>query len=160
MGSLQLIDRLGLYSTIFTDPTTQGHPAPTTDNWAIAYTCLNELKSNETPGSIYECLVRSDDAKYFSWVLAAITPWSQMPLPQPAKPGGKLPPPLGSLVIREGIKGENKIYNVVTGAFRHHEEITGWNWSARTTSFGASRFVFVRKGSSCGALSPNATGSF
>lgn len=124
MGSLQLIDRLGLYSTIFTDPTTQGHPAPTTDNWAIAYTCLNELKSNETPGSIYECLVRSDDAKYFSWVLAAITPWSQMPLPQPAKPGGKLPPPLGSLVIREGIKGENKIYNVVTGAFRHHEEIT------------------------------------
>lgn len=124
MGSLQLIDRLGLYSTIFTDPTSPGNPAPTTTNWAIVYTCLNELKSNETPGSIYQSLVRSYDAKYLSWVLAAITPWSQMPLPQPAKPGGKLPPPLGTTVVREGLKCETKLCNVVTGAFRHHEEIT------------------------------------
>lgn len=124
MGSLQLIDRLGLYSTIFTDPTSPGNPAPATTNWAIVYTCLNELKSNETPGSIYQSLVRSYDAKYLSWVLAAITPWSQMPLPQPAKPGGKLPPPLGTTVVREGLKCETKLCNVVTGAFRHHEEIT------------------------------------
>ncbi|KAL2070394.1 hypothetical protein VTL71DRAFT_13420 [Oculimacula yallundae] len=124
MGSLQLIDRLGLYSTIFTDPTTPSTSPPNTKSWSIAYTCLHSLSSNSTPGSIYQSLVRSDDAKYLSWILAAITPWSQLPLPEAPKPGGKPPPPSGTMVAREGLKCENKTCNVVTGAFRHREEIT------------------------------------
>ncbi|CZT07407.1 related to tRNA nucleotidyltransferase [Rhynchosporium agropyri] len=125
MGSLQLIDRLGLYTTIFTDPTSLTPCSqPSTQNWSIVYACLSSLSSNATPGSIYQSLVRSPEAKYLSWVLAAITPWSQLPLPEPAKPGGKLPRPLGTVVVREGIKSENKICDVVTGAFRHCEEIT------------------------------------
>ncbi len=123
-GSLELVNRLGLYSTIFTDPTTQGNPVPDTTTWPIAYKCLDQLRSNETPGSIYLSLVRSDDAKYLGWVLVALTPWSQIPLPQPAITGGKLPLPLGTKVAREGIKSENKICNVVTGSFRHYEQIT------------------------------------
>ncbi|KAJ5042351.1 uncharacterized protein L3040_004902 [Drepanopeziza brunnea f. sp. 'multigermtubi'] len=123
-GSLALINRLGLYSTIFTDPTTEGNPVPETTHWPVVYECLDQLKSNETPGSVYKSLVRSDDAKYLSWILAALTPLSQFPLPRPANGSYKIPLPLGFKVAREGLKLESKICNVITGAFRHREEIT------------------------------------
>lgn len=122
-SALQLIDRLGLYATIFTDPTVHLSPAPNTTNWSVVYNCLEELRSNETPKSIYKSLVRSDDAKYLGWILAALAPWATVPEPVPVKKG-KLPLPLGAMVAREGIKIDNKICNVVTGAFRNHEQIT------------------------------------
>jgi len=83
------------------------------------------LKSNETPGSIYNSLVRSEDAKFIAWVLAATAPWANISLPQPAKPKGKVPLPFGTLVVREGIKANHKVCEVVTGAFRNFEEIIG-----------------------------------
>ncbi|CZR63291.1 related to tRNA nucleotidyltransferase [Phialocephala subalpina] len=122
-SALQLIDRLCLYSTIFTDPTIHLSPSPSTENWSVVYDCLEELKSNETPKSVYQSLVRSDDAKYLSWILAALTPWSTVPELVPVKKG-KLPLPLGAMVAREGIKADNKTINVVTGAFRNLEQIT------------------------------------
>lgn len=122
-SALQLIDRLGLYKFIFTDPTVQEIAVPSSANWKFAYDCLEELKSNETPGSIYNSLVRSDDAKFIAWVLAAITPWANVPLPQSVKAKTKLPLPLGTLVVREGIKANNKVCEVVTGALRNLEEI-------------------------------------
>ena len=45
-----------------------------------------------------------------------------MPEPAPTKKG-KLPLPLGAIVAREGIKADNKVCNVVTGAFRDYEQI-------------------------------------
>ncbi|ESZ95202.1 hypothetical protein SBOR_4433 [Sclerotinia borealis F-4128] len=122
--SLHLIDRLGLYSTIFTDPIAGDVPVPDTSNWRIVYDCLEQMKSNETPDSIYKSLVRSDDAKYIAWVLAALTPWSAIPPAQATKPGGKAPPPYGALVAREGLKGDSKLCNMVAGAFKQHAEIT------------------------------------
>lgn len=77
---------------------------------------------NETPKSIYQSLVRSDDAKYLGWILAAVAPWTTVPELVPIKKG-KLPLPLGAMVAREGIKADNKVCNVVTGAFRNYEEI-------------------------------------
>lgn len=123
-SALHLIDRLGLYPFVFTDPTVQDIPAPSTSKWKFAYDCLEELRSNETPGSIYNSLVRSDDTKFIAWVLAAVTPWANVPQPQPAKPKGKLPPPVGTLVVREGIKTNSKVCEIVTGAFKNFEEIT------------------------------------
>ena len=102
----------------------QGIPVPSTTNWKIAYDCLEVLKSSETPGSIYNSLVRSEDAKFIAWVLAAAAPWANVPLSQPAKSKTKLPLPFGTLVVREGIKANNKVCEVVTGAFRNFEEIT------------------------------------
>ncbi|KAH8808776.1 tRNA nucleotidyltransferase-like protein [Xylogone sp. PMI_703] len=122
--SLQIIDRLRLYSTIFTDPTNNGLPQPATSSWSKAYNCVEQLKSNETPGSIYRVLVRSDDAKYLSWLLAALAPWAG--LHPPAKAGGKLPVPYATAVAREGIKADNKVCNVVTGALRNYDEITSF----------------------------------
>lgn len=121
--SLELFDRLGIYSAIFTDPTAQESTVFDTKKWHVAYTCLDVLKRNETPGSIYHSLVRSDEARYIAWLLAALTPWSAVPLPA-SKPGAKLLPPLGVNAARVGIRVETKVCNILTGAFRHLKEIT------------------------------------
>jgi tRNA nucleotidyltransferase (CCA-adding enzyme) len=120
--ALHFFDRLGLYTTIFTDPTVQGTPNPSTTNWDTVYNCLDILRMRETPGSIYQSLVRSDDAKYLAWVLAALAPWSAVPQPATTNPKKSLP--LGALAAREGIKMDNKMTSVITGAFRHREEVT------------------------------------
>ncbi|ATZ55574.1 Bccca1 [Botrytis cinerea B05.10] len=122
--SLNYFDRLGIYSTIFTDPTAHEIPAPDTSSWRIVYDCLKEMTLNETPDSIYKSLVRSDDAKYLAWILAALAPWTAIPPAQAAKPGGKTPPPYGALVAREGLKAESKLCNMVAGAFKQYAEIT------------------------------------
>ncbi|RDL40006.1 uncharacterized protein BP5553_04346 [Venustampulla echinocandica] len=122
-GALYLIDRLGLYPFIFTDPTAPDFPVPSTVSWNFVYGLLQVLKVNETPGSIYHSLVRSDDAKYIAWILAALTPWSSVPLPERSATG-KLPPPVAALIAREGIKANSKICDIVTGAFRNCGEIT------------------------------------
>lgn len=121
-SSLQYFDRLGLYSTIFTDPTAKDFPVPSTDNWSIVYDCLHALKANETPGSIYHALVRSEDAKYNSWLLAALAPWAS--IPNPPQSGPKPPILFGTRVIQEGIKANSKICNLVNGAFKNYAQLT------------------------------------
>jgi len=106
-SALQFIDRLGLYSTIFTDPTLQECPSPETSSWHAAYECLEKLKTNATPGSIYQSLARSEDAKYLAWILAALVPWSFVPQTPPIKQKGKPLLPLGGMVARVGIKADN-----------------------------------------------------
>ncbi|RDW69700.1 hypothetical protein BP6252_08720 [Coleophoma cylindrospora] len=122
--ALQFIDRLGLYSTIFTDPHLKPIPAPDSSRLKLSYECLENLRVNETPGSIYQSLVRSDDARYFAWILAALTPWSQIPGEVPIKPGGRATIPYAAMVAKEGIKANNKICSVVTGALRNYIQIT------------------------------------
>ncbi|PBP16827.1 poly A polymerase head domain-containing protein [Diplocarpon rosae] len=125
-GSLHLIDRLGLYPTIFTDPKDEQTLTPDTKNWHIAYECLAELQSNEKLGIIYESLFpeNSDDVKYMGWILASLTPWSQFPLPQPPSGSFKVPLPHGTKVAREGLKLPSRICDAITGALRNREQIT------------------------------------
>jgi hypothetical protein len=119
---LQFFDRLGLYSSIFTDPTAQESVIPQTRKWHLAYECLDILRKNETPGSIYDTFVRSDEARYLAWLLAAFAPWAEIPLPV-SPPNSKLLAPLGTNAAREGLKAEGRVCNILTGAFRHVDEI-------------------------------------
>jgi tRNA nucleotidyltransferase (CCA-adding enzyme) len=80
------------------------------------------LEHNETP-NIYKTFVNSEDARYVTWILAALTPWSSVPLPE-SKAGSKLPLPHASVVGREGIKLNNKTSDIVTASFRNYGEIT------------------------------------
>ncbi|KAF4618151.1 hypothetical protein G7Y89_g14957 [Cudoniella acicularis] len=121
-SALHLIDRLGLYRFVFTDPTIPGIAVPSTSNWSYVYNCLNELKNNKTPGSIYHSLVRSEDAQLSAWILAALTPWAS--IPNPTLTSGKLPPPFATLVAREGIKTNSKTCQLVTRAFLNYRDIT------------------------------------
>ncbi|KFY65185.1 hypothetical protein V496_02761 [Pseudogymnoascus sp. VKM F-4515 (FW-2607)] len=120
--AFELIDRLGLYTTIFTNPTAEQFPQVDTSNWGNAYNCLDLIKSNESPASIYKLLVRSDESESVAWILAALSPWAPLGSP-PRPPGGKLPLPYATFAAREGIKSNNKTCDVVTGASRHFREI-------------------------------------
>lgn len=124
--ALQLFDSLGLYSTIFTDPTVNNAPEPSISRWKYAYDCLDILSSNESPGSIYKLLIRSKDAAKVAWILAALTPWAEVAQPSRCKHAGKVPLPFATSVAREGIKLNNKICDIVTGAFRNFEEISSF----------------------------------
>ncbi|EFX04213.1 tRNA nucleotidyltransferase [Grosmannia clavigera kw1407] len=102
--SLQLIDRLGLYHAIFTDPAHADAPKPRLDGWTATYETLNHLAATTTPGSVYDVLVRTEEAQYFAWVLAAAVPWDQV-----SEQGG--------------IRAPNKLSDVITGAHRHRADI-------------------------------------
>ncbi|KAI1409065.1 hypothetical protein F5Y13DRAFT_182299 [Hypoxylon sp. FL1857] len=121
--SLEYIDKLGLYHTIFTDPTYSDIPTPDISNWKLAYGLLDSLRQNKTPGSIYDVLVRSDEADYYAWVLAAICPWENVKS-EPRRTGkGKPSPPFGALAAREGIKATNKLCDLATAAHNNRAEI-------------------------------------
>jgi tRNA nucleotidyltransferase (CCA-adding enzyme) len=116
--ALKLIDRLGLYSTIFTNPTIQDQ-VPSTDHWARAYDCLEALRSNDSPECIYKTLIRSEEAEYYAWVLASLSPWSLLPVYPANGPKNKAPVPRATPVAREGIKAPTRLCDLVTGAFEH-----------------------------------------
>ncbi|KAI1205870.1 uncharacterized protein F4807DRAFT_441723 [Annulohypoxylon truncatum] len=120
--SLEYLKKLGLYHTVFTDPTHSNIPAPDISNWKLAYELFDSLRQNKTPGSIYDVLVRSDEADYYSWVLAAICPWENVGDP-PYDGKGKPPPPFVTLAAREGIKASNKISDLATAAHNNRPEI-------------------------------------
>ena len=121
--ALGLIDRLGLYHTIFTDPAQPGFTKPDLTGWTAAYECLDFLEKTKTPGSIYDVLVRTEEARYLAWMLAAITPWGK--IAPPAPPSAKRPPPPPAVIaLREGIRGTNKLCDVVNGAYCHRAQIT------------------------------------
>ncbi|GJC77880.1 CCA tRNA nucleotidyltransferase, mitochondrial [Colletotrichum liriopes] len=124
-SSLDLIRNLGLYEAIFTDPNGIEHPQPDLSKWHLVYDLLDNLVCNATPGSIYDVLVRSDEAAYFAWNLAAVIPYShvekEIPLPK-----SRATLPLTTLVAREGIKAPNKLCDVITAAHRHRPDITAF----------------------------------
>ncbi|VBB83943.1 Putative Mitochondrial precursor of tRNA nucleotidyltransferase [Podospora comata] len=120
--SLRLINRLGLYHAVFTVPERTDMPKPDISKWDRAYECLFFLESNNTPGSIWELLVTTEEARYFAWSLATITPWEQLPDDPPLK-SGKLAMPLATQAAREGFKAPNKLSDVITAAHRHRPAI-------------------------------------
>ncbi|XXG95039.1 1,3-beta-glucanosyltransferase gas1 [Hypoxylon texense] len=120
--ALGYINNLELYHTIFTDPSKPDIPTPDISTWPAVLNCLESLRQSKTPGSIYDVLVRSDEAAYYAWVLAAVCPWESVDSP-PHKKNGKAPPPFGTLAVREGIKANNKLCDLVTAAHTNIREI-------------------------------------
>lgn len=123
--SLRLIDRLGLYHAVFTDPERADMPTPDTATWKTAYECLQMLETNKTPGSIYDLLVTTEEARAYAWSMATLTPWEQLPDDPPPRPG-KLPMPLATQAAREGFKAPNRLSDIVTAAHRHRPAIVGF----------------------------------
>lgn len=66
--------------------------------------------------------MRSDEAAYYAWVLAAVLPWETVDEP-PHNGKGKAPPPFPALAVREGIKANNKLCDLVTAAHTNIHEI-------------------------------------
>jgi tRNA nucleotidyltransferase (CCA-adding enzyme) len=115
---LELIDRLGLYHTVFTDPTQPSVPKPDTTNWRAAYNCLLEWIG--TP--LYNVLVTTKEDRYLAWLLAALVPWSQIgDIPSTEKKKKMYPGAM--LAVREGIKAPAKVCDLVAAAVRNRQQI-------------------------------------
>ncbi|KXJ95205.1 tRNA nucleotidyltransferase [Microdochium bolleyi] len=131
--ALEYIERLGLYHAIFTDPTAAptaspaALPKPDTTKWSVAYTLLSKLAALKTPGSIYDVLVRHDEAAYYAWTLAALVPWeatsTAYTAANPHTGPGKTPPPLVTLAAREGIRTPTRFCDLATAAHSNRAEI-------------------------------------
>ncbi|KZF23230.1 poly A polymerase C-terminal region-like protein [Xylona heveae TC161] len=145
--SLQLIDRLRLYTTIFTDPTQNDAFTPETSSWHYSYECVHDILSAANNDSktaplynkVLQILIRSSEEAHLAWILASLTPYSDAPNPAPAQPGGKALPPVAATVAREGIKATNKVFDVIWGAFKNLDEINKFKAAVVSDKRGASR---------------------
>lgn len=118
--AVEYINQLGLYNTIFVDPTQEGVYVPDTTNWKEAYDAREKISKSD--GSLHKILIRDAEEEFMSWVVAALVPWMDAPEPPPAK-NGKRAPPMAANVAREGLKAPNKITDLLTLCLWNREEI-------------------------------------
>lgn len=122
--ALELLDRLGLYQAIFSDPLQENVSMPDISRWHVAYSCLDELLRNRDPGSICQILVDDGDSTYLAWNLAAVSPWIPVEDNSGRKQKPNALPPVG-VIAREGFKASNKLTTVMAACHKHHAEILG-----------------------------------
>ena len=128
--ALSLIDRLGLYNEVFTDPTDNNCKRVDIMNWHWAYDQLRDITKAGSEGSslpspvksIQSILLRNPDDMYHAWILTCFIPWaSEPPKSEPKSP--KRSVNAASLAARKGIKAENTIYRLVDDAVSHLRDI-------------------------------------
>jgi tRNA nucleotidyltransferase (CCA-adding enzyme) len=123
--ALELIDRLGLYGTIFTDPTRTLQFEPETEYFSTAYKLVNSLireKDFSIPTIISQTLAPGAEEQYLAWVCATVMPWADAPTVPHQKPLQR-PYYTAYLVAREGFKAPNKVSEVIAAAHSNGEEI-------------------------------------
>lgn len=122
--ALELIDRFGLYRTVFTDPTRELPAEPETDYFKPAYEEVESVvtKSDDVPAVIPDTLLRNDDDKYLAWICATMMPWADAPTVPHPKPLQR-PYFVAYLVAREGFKAPNKVCDVIASSLSNSEEI-------------------------------------
>lgn len=114
--AVRYIHDLGLYYTVFTDPSNEDMARPDLTGWREAYNFLDCLATYP----LYDVLVTSDEERYLAWILACIVPFSRVPFDAA---NYRKNPPAAMLAAREGVKAPNRITEVVTAAVLHREEI-------------------------------------
>ncbi|KAI0203871.1 hypothetical protein F4808DRAFT_457576 [Astrocystis sublimbata] len=120
--SLEYIEHLGLYHTIFTDPTRPNMPVPDLSRWRNAYECLNYIMKNQLLTSLFDVSAQTKEPSYYAWTLSALVPWTQLDeLVQNGK--DKRPLPYITLAVREGLRPTNKLCDLVTAAHRNRTEV-------------------------------------
>ncbi|OAA56015.1 tRNA nucleotidyltransferase [Cordyceps fumosorosea ARSEF 2679] len=120
--ALQLIDDIGLYHAIFTDPARPGLEQPDITRWPVAYNGLDDMLQTQTPGSIAATLTHTDEQRWIAWNLAAVSPWLRIADPPGTKKKANALPPVG-VVAREGYKAANKLTDIMAASHRHLAEI-------------------------------------
>ncbi|KAF2739036.1 tRNA nucleotidyltransferase [Polyplosphaeria fusca] len=123
--ALALIDRLGLYETIYTDPTREMHSRPDLSWFASAYGFVQSLAvrkaDSDIPAVIPDILFNPDE-RFLAWTCAALMPWADAPT-IPHQKATQRPYFAAQLVAREGVKAPNKIVDVITAALLNGEDI-------------------------------------
>ncbi|MDI1486319.1 MAG: CCA tRNA nucleotidyltransferase, mitochondrial [Ramalina farinacea] len=129
--ALGLIDDLGLYQTIFTDPTVSVPSSPDQSTWAVAFGTLHGIlrspdstaQTAKTLQTINKLLVRDESDCFLAWTLVCFVPWAEL-LPQTlSKASSKKSASYAGLAAREGIKADNKICKIVDDAVTYRHEV-------------------------------------
>lgn len=122
--ALELIDRFGLYRTIFTDPTRELPAEPETAYFKPAYELIEAVvtKSGDLPAVIPTTLLKNEEDEYLAWICATVMPWVDAPKVPHPKPAQR-PFFAAYLVAREGFKAPNKICDVIASSLSNSEEI-------------------------------------
>ncbi|KAL6164999.1 CCA tRNA nucleotidyltransferase [Exserohilum turcicum] len=122
--ALELINRFGLYQTIFTDPTRELPAGPETEYFKPAYELIESVdtKSGDVPAVIPATLLKNEEDEYLAWICATTMPWADAPKVPHSKPSQR-PLFAAYLVAREGFKAPNKICDVVASSLSNSEKI-------------------------------------
>jgi tRNA nucleotidyltransferase (CCA-adding enzyme) len=123
--ALELINRFGLYRTVFTDPTRELPAQPDTTLFQTAFEFVDSVVQGSSKDSVIaDHLLRNADEQYLAWICATMMPWADAPTVPHQKP---LQRPYFSayLVAREGFKAPNKVCDVVAASLGNGEEIRG-----------------------------------
>lgn len=125
-AALSLIDRLGLYNTIFTDPSIGWSEVANTQQWHLAYDQLlalvTQLGGTNTWVSatvIAKMLLkepRDPEEVYLAWMLCCFVPWAQSKAVTSNSSTSKFPKTVAAIAAREGIKPDNKITKIIEEA--------------------------------------------
>nr|POF03491.1 cca trna nucleotidyltransferase, mitochondrial [Quercus suber] len=120
--ALRLVFQLGLYETIFSDPTVAAADqyTPDTIGWQAAIDTLEDLISADR--NVAQLLIRDPEERFMAWQLLAFVPYRDAPQTN-APPGRKPPPPVATSVAREGVKATNRVCDVVSAAVRNQSHI-------------------------------------
>ncbi|KAI4170764.1 MAG: hypothetical protein LQ343_004726 [Gyalolechia ehrenbergii] len=137
--ALQLIDRLGLYKTIFTAFEDRLDQSVRTRDWKKAYEQLEKITTakpevetskdipDDSKSIVKSILLRDPDHVhqdiFHAWLLCAFVPWARVTAPSPDKPKAKAPPKPAAIAAREGIKADNNTIKIVENAVAHLDEI-------------------------------------
>ena len=122
---------MGLYNTVFTNPSYDEIKNIATNDWSKAYYMLTQITNsdNGSPTSVTlrklkQLLIKDAHECYVAWLLCSLTPWARTENPMKQKPDAKKNPPMAAVVAREGLKTENKTLKVISDAVLHLDEIT------------------------------------
>lgn len=124
-----LIERLNLYDIVFTDPADVGLVADT-KFWTRAYKFVWEMshditvEASQDMATLKDVLFRDSQDKFLAWILVCFTPWARETAPPPLKKASKPPPTLAGIVVREGLKLDNKICKLVDDAVRRLPKVS------------------------------------
>jgi len=125
MKGLKLINNLGLYFTIFADPTQAPTWLPTLDHWEAVIDFYHQLAkepSSEAQKQFQQLAIPTVDDKYHGWLLTAFVPWVNAPDAAPQKKG-RPAPHMAVTAAREGIKSTTKLNDLLSLSLRHMGEI-------------------------------------
>ena len=123
LSALRLISELDLYDAIFTDVTIENSPRPDASRLMVASSCLQYVLQHSEARPFSKLLIKSSDAEYYAWCLAAVSPWMKVDWDVSLKRKPKAPPPVSNMA-REGFKAPNKLTDLITASCKHRLEIT------------------------------------
>lgn len=143
-AAIRLIDRLGLFNTIFTDPKTNMDERADTKNWQLAYDPLRELAKADSEGNeksshlrtIAKILLRDPEDHYLAWMMSCFVPWARAETPTL---NSKSPKTFAAVAAREGIKADNKLTKIINDAvfelesvIKMKDSVVSWRKSTTT----------------------------